>query len=180
VNQPILWGFAGFGQTNVLAQESKPQLDALQPVRVRMGQAPQIGVEGDPGGPFRVGLAVRGRLVSLALLPVLLGAASVHAANGWVFTASGGWEYPAFLVVASLIHPLLGDGAHALAFESKMPCPAAVYGIPGLTLGDVPLAYFGLVRYEAAGLADELIPVSRRAKELLPGYLAFRRELTGG
>jgi putative oxidoreductase len=65
-------------------------------------------------------LGVRGRLVSLALLPVLLGAASVHLANGWVFTASGGgWEYPAFLIVASIIHGLLGDGAHALAFERK-------------------------------------------------------------
>jgi putative oxidoreductase len=65
-------------------------------------------------------LGVRGRLVSLALLPVLLGAASVHLANGWVFTASGGgWEYPVFLIVASIIHALLGDGAHALAFERK-------------------------------------------------------------
>jgi putative oxidoreductase len=65
-------------------------------------------------------LGLRGRLVSLALLPVLLGAASVHIANGWVFTASGGgWEYPAFLIVASIIHALLGDGAHALAFERK-------------------------------------------------------------
>ena len=66
-------------------------------------------------------LGVRGRLVSLALLPVLIGAASVHVANGWVFTASGGgWEYPAFLIAASLIHALLGDGAHALAFERKL------------------------------------------------------------
>jgi putative oxidoreductase len=65
-------------------------------------------------------LGLRGRLVSLALLPVLLGAASVHIANGWVFTASGGgWEYPAFLIVASIIHGILGDGAHALAFERK-------------------------------------------------------------
>jgi putative oxidoreductase len=65
-------------------------------------------------------LGLRGRLVSLALLPVLLGAASVHIANGWVFTASGGgWEYPAFLIVASIVHGILGDGAHALAFERK-------------------------------------------------------------
>lgn len=66
-------------------------------------------------------LGVRGRLVSAALLPVLLGAASVHIANGWVFTASGGgWEYPAFLIVASIVHVLLGDGAHALAFQRKL------------------------------------------------------------
>jgi putative oxidoreductase len=61
-------------------------------------------------------LGVRGHLVSAALLPVLLAAASVHIANGWVFTASGGgWEYPAFLLVASVIHAMLGDGAYALA-----------------------------------------------------------------
>ena len=65
-------------------------------------------------------LGVRGRLVSLALLPVLFGAASVHIDNGWVFTASGGgWEYPAFLIVASIIHGLLGDGAHALALGRR-------------------------------------------------------------
>lgn len=56
-----------------------------------------------------------GRVASLALIPVLLGALGVHASNGWVFTASGGgWEYPAFLVVASLVHALGGDGAFAL------------------------------------------------------------------
>jgi putative oxidoreductase len=66
-------------------------------------------------------LGLRGRLVSLALLPVLLGAASVHLANGWVFTASGGgWEYPAFLIAASLIHALLGDGALALANAPRL------------------------------------------------------------
>ena len=55
-----------------------------------------------------------GRLVSVALLPVLLGAVFVHAPNGWVFNApSGGWEYPAFLAVAALAHALIGDGAFA-------------------------------------------------------------------
>src|ERR671916_616425 len=56
-----------------------------------------------------------GRLVSAALLPVLLGALFVHAPNGWVFNApNGGWEYPAFLAVAALVHVLIGDGAFAL------------------------------------------------------------------
>ncbi len=56
-----------------------------------------------------------GRLVSLALLPVLLGALAVHAPNGWLFTApNGGWEYPAFLAAAALAHALAGDGALAL------------------------------------------------------------------
>ena len=55
-----------------------------------------------------------GRLVSVALLPVLLGALFVHAPNGWVFNApNGGWEYPAFLAAAALTHILIGDGAFA-------------------------------------------------------------------
>jgi putative oxidoreductase len=56
-----------------------------------------------------------GRLVSFALLPVLLGALMVHAPNGWLFTApNGGWEYPAFLAVAALAQALIGDGAFAV------------------------------------------------------------------
>ena len=56
-----------------------------------------------------------GRYVSIALMPVLLGALLVHAPNGWLFTAAnGGWEYPAFLVVAALTHILAGDGAFAV------------------------------------------------------------------
>lgn len=55
-----------------------------------------------------------GRLASVALLPVLLGALMVHVPNGWLFTAAnGGWEYPAFLVVAAVAHVLIGDGAFA-------------------------------------------------------------------
>jgi putative oxidoreductase len=56
-----------------------------------------------------------GRLVSVALLPVLLGALLIHAPNGWVFNApNGGWEYPAFLALAAMAHVLIGDGAFAL------------------------------------------------------------------
>jgi putative oxidoreductase len=66
-------------------------------------------------GGILILLGVRGRIVSLALLPILAGATSVHLANGWVFTsANGGWEYPVFLIVASIAHVLLGDGAFAL------------------------------------------------------------------
>ena len=55
------------------------------------------------------------RVVSLALLPVLLGALLVHAPNGWVFNApNGGWEYPAFLALAVVAQVLIGDGAFAL------------------------------------------------------------------
>jgi putative oxidoreductase len=56
------------------------------------------------------------RWVALALIPILAGATWVHAGNGWVFNApNGGWEYPVFLMVASLVQALLGDGRYALA-----------------------------------------------------------------
>lgn len=56
------------------------------------------------------------RWVSLALVPVLLGATWAHAGNGWLFSApNGGWEYPAFLAVAALVQALLGDGRFAVA-----------------------------------------------------------------
>ena len=59
---------------------------------------------------------VGARWVSIALVPVLLGATWAHAGNGWVFSApNGGWEYPAFLTVAALVQALLGNGAYALA-----------------------------------------------------------------
>ncbi len=57
----------------------------------------------------------RTRLVVLALVPILVGALGVHFANGWLFTAkNGGWEYPAFLVVAAIVQALLGDGKYAV------------------------------------------------------------------
>ena len=66
------------------------------------------------GGALLV-LGVYTRWVSLALVPILIGAALVHVPNGWVFSApNGGWEYPVFLVVASVVQALLGDGALAL------------------------------------------------------------------
>jgi len=53
--------------------------------------------------------------VSIALLPVLLGAVYVHFGSGWVFSnANGGWEYPAFLAVAAIVQALLGPGKFAL------------------------------------------------------------------
>jgi putative oxidoreductase len=57
------------------------------------------------------------RFVSAALIPVLIGSiALVHGGKGWVFSAEGGgWEYPAFLIAASLVQILLGDGAWSLA-----------------------------------------------------------------
>jgi putative oxidoreductase len=58
------------------------------------------------------GFAVRA--VSIALIPILLGATFVHLGNGWVFSnANGGWEYPAFLTIAAVVQALLGPGAYA-------------------------------------------------------------------
>lgn len=55
------------------------------------------------------------RLVSLALIPVLVGSLWAHSGNGWVFSnENGGWEYSAFLTIAAAILALLGDGAFSL------------------------------------------------------------------
>jgi putative oxidoreductase len=67
------------------------------------------------GGALILG-GLGARWVALALVPLLLGATWAHAGNGWLFSApNGGWEYPAFLVVAALVQALLGDGKFALA-----------------------------------------------------------------
>jgi putative oxidoreductase len=71
-------------------------------------------------------LGVQSRWISLALMPALVGAIIwVHAANGWVFTASGGgWEYPAFLILASAVQVLLGDGSYALSRSTPLSRPS--------------------------------------------------------
>jgi putative oxidoreductase len=61
------------------------------------------------------------RIVSLALVPVLIGATIQHLPAGWLFTApGGGWEFPAFWTVALLVQALLGPGAYAAA-EERLP-----------------------------------------------------------
>jgi putative oxidoreductase len=67
------------------------------------------------GGGILLILGVHARWVALALIPILLGAAWTHAGNGWLHTANGGgWEYPMFLVIASAVQGLIGNGAWAL------------------------------------------------------------------
>jgi putative oxidoreductase len=75
-------------------------------------------------GGLAILVGFHGRIVSILLLPVLLGALFVHAPNGWVFNApNGGWEYPAFLALTALAHGLIGDGA--LALKPARPALAA-------------------------------------------------------
>ncbi len=55
------------------------------------------------------------RWVSLALIPILLGAVFAHWGAGFFFSnQGGGWEFPAFWAVALAAQALLGDGAYAL------------------------------------------------------------------
>jgi len=71
------------------------------------------------------------RWVSVALLPVMLGAWLVHAPNGWMFTApNGGWEYPAFLILALAAQAMLGNGAsfHSAAIQQPAVGTAQVGG----------------------------------------------------
>ncbi|WP_298830528.1 DoxX family protein [uncultured Piscinibacter sp.] len=66
-------------------------------------------------------LGVYARQAALALAPVMAVAAWVHLPNGWVHTsAGGGWEYPAFLIVASIALWLLGDGAAAIKRSDRL------------------------------------------------------------
>jgi putative oxidoreductase len=71
-------------------------------------------------GGIALVLGIYARQVALALVPVMTVAASVHFGNGWVHTSpNGGWEYPVFLIVASIALWLLGDGALALRHSKR-------------------------------------------------------------
>lgn len=79
------------------------------------GWTAYLVVAGELAGGALLILGVQTRIVALALLPILIGALLVHLPNGFVFSyPNGGWEYPAFLIVASGVQALLGDGAYAL------------------------------------------------------------------
>jgi len=59
---------------------------------------------------------VYARVAAVALVPILVGAiATVHGPAGFFFNNSnGGWEFPAFWMVALVVLASLGDGAYAL------------------------------------------------------------------
>jgi putative oxidoreductase len=73
------------------------------------------------GGALLV-IGYQTRWVALGLIPVLLGAGWVHAGNGWVFSApGGGWEYPLFLIVISVVVALQAQTvkAESAVFAAK-------------------------------------------------------------
>lgn len=70
---------------------------------------------GEIGGGLLLIAGAYTRVIALALVPIALGATIVHLGNGWVFSAEGGgWEFPLFLAVTTLVQALLGSGAFAL------------------------------------------------------------------
>ena len=73
-------------------------------------------------------LGVKARLVSLALVPVLLGAALFgHGGNGFNWSnPNGGYEYPLMWAIVQAALAALGDGAYALVPGSK-PLTRASY-----------------------------------------------------
>ena len=72
------------------------------------------------GGGILLLAGVGVRAVSIALLPVLLGAAFVHFGSGWVFSnPNGGWEYPAFLSLTAVVQALIGPGRFALRLPQR-------------------------------------------------------------
>lgn len=77
-----------------------------------------ISVELFGGALLIAGIATR--WVSLAAIPVLIGATATHWGAGWLFSAQGGgWEFPAFWTAALVVQALLGDGALAV----RLPVP---------------------------------------------------------
>jgi putative oxidoreductase len=66
-------------------------------------------------------LGIYARQASLALIPIMAVAAWVHFPNGWLHTSpGGGWEYPVFLIAASLSLWLIGDGALAIRRSDRL------------------------------------------------------------
>ena len=77
------------------------------------------------GGALLIG-GVATRTVSLALIPVMLGATSVHFGAGWLFSnEGGGWEYPVLLTITLVVQALLGPGALRLRLPGRLEAAKA-------------------------------------------------------
>lgn len=75
-----------------------------------------VTIAAEVAGGVALVLGLWTRLAAVLLVPILLGSIfTVHGSAGFFFNnANGGWEYPAFWIVALLVQALLGDGAYAL------------------------------------------------------------------
>lgn len=75
-----------------------------------------VTIAGEVLGGIALILGLWTRGVAIALTPILLGAIfTVHGPAGFFFdNAHGGWEYPAFWIIALIVQAMLGDGAYAL------------------------------------------------------------------
>lgn len=110
--KPLVFTMAGFGQ--FLASQGLPAAMAWPVFLMELA------------GGIAILSGFYGRHVSLLLTPVMAVAMLVHVPNGWTHTsAGGGWEYPAFLIAASLAHWLIGDGALALKPSGLLPWSGA-------------------------------------------------------
>lgn len=73
---------------------------------------------------------VKVRLVSLAFVPLMIGAALQHTGNGWTFSnPGGGWEFPVFWTILLFVQALLGRGAFSaenLVRQRPQPKAAAL------------------------------------------------------
>jgi putative oxidoreductase len=71
-------------------------------------------------GGIALVLGIYARQTALLLVPIMVVATSVHIGNGWLFTSKGGgWEYPVFLISASIALYLAGDGALSLKRSNR-------------------------------------------------------------
>jgi len=72
------------------------------------------------GGVLLLANVAPGR-VALALVPILGGALWAHSGNGWVFSnAGGGWEYPLFLIVVSVVVALQSYAARTAVGRASL------------------------------------------------------------
>lgn len=82
-------------------------------------------IAGETAGGLALITGIYARVAAVAMVPILIGATLQHAPNGWLFSsANGGWEFPAFWIVALVAQVLIGPGAFAvkvpnLAFRGR-------------------------------------------------------------
>lgn len=72
-------------------------------------------IAGETAGGLALITGIYARVAAVAMVPILIGATLQHAPNGWLFSsANGGWEFPAFWIVALVAQALIGPGAFAV------------------------------------------------------------------